>query len=115
MKIGVIGAGNIGGTIGGRWQAAGHDVVYGLRDPAKKQGAKSIRESLNGAEAVLLALPAGALPQFVQDHARDLDGKILIDATNHFGGETFHQWPMLTAALPSAKLYRAFNSLGSDV
>ena len=32
MKIAVIGKGNIGGTLGSRWQAAGHDVVYGARD-----------------------------------------------------------------------------------
>ena len=27
MRIGVIGKGNIGGTLGGKWRAAGHDVV----------------------------------------------------------------------------------------
>jgi predicted dinucleotide-binding enzyme len=31
MKIAVIGTGNIGSTLGGRWRAAGHDVVYGSR------------------------------------------------------------------------------------
>ena len=29
MKIGVIGAGKIGGTIGGKWEAAGHEVTLG--------------------------------------------------------------------------------------
>ncbi len=115
MKIAVIGAGHIGGTLGDKWQAAGHETVHGLRDPAKKAGARTIPESLKGAEVVLLALPAGALTQFVEDHARQLDGKIVIDATNNFGGETFHQWPALTAAIPNAHLYRAFNSLGWDV
>jgi len=115
MKIAVIGAGHIGGTIGGKWEEAGHDVVYGLRDPSKKAGGKSIAESLKGAEAVLLAMPAGALNDFVHDHAKQLDRKILIDATNNFGGETFHQWPALAEAVPHAHLYRAFNSLGFDV
>jgi predicted dinucleotide-binding enzyme len=32
MKIAVIGKGKIGGTLAGKWQAAGHDVVYGARD-----------------------------------------------------------------------------------
>jgi predicted dinucleotide-binding enzyme len=32
MKIAVIGKGNIGGTLGSRWRAAGHDVVFGARD-----------------------------------------------------------------------------------
>lgn len=115
MKISVIGAGHIGGTLGEKWRAAGHDVVFGLRDPSKKAGAATIADSLKGAEAVLLALPAAAVNEFVQDHARNLDGKILIDATNNFGGETFHQWPALVASVPKAHLFRAFNSLGWDV
>jgi predicted dinucleotide-binding enzyme len=32
MRIAVIGKGNIGGSLGGKWRAAGHDVVYGARD-----------------------------------------------------------------------------------
>jgi 8-hydroxy-5-deazaflavin:NADPH oxidoreductase len=32
MKIAVIGKGNIGGTLGSKWRAAGHDVVFGARD-----------------------------------------------------------------------------------
>jgi predicted dinucleotide-binding enzyme len=115
MKIAVIGAGKIGGTIGGKWEAAGHEVVFGLRDPSKKGGAQSIARSLTGAEAVLLAVPANALRQLAHEHAKDLDGKVLIDATNHFGGAKFHQWDELAASLPHAELYRAFNSYGFDV
>ena len=32
MRIAVIGKGNIGGSLGSKWCAAGHDVVYGARD-----------------------------------------------------------------------------------
>ena len=31
MRIAVIGTGHIGGTLGSKWRAAGHDVVYGTR------------------------------------------------------------------------------------
>jgi predicted dinucleotide-binding enzyme len=31
--IAVIGAGNIGGTLGRTWAAAGHSVTYGARNP----------------------------------------------------------------------------------
>ena len=31
MRIAVIGTGHIGGTLGSKWRAAGHDVVYGAR------------------------------------------------------------------------------------
>lgn len=85
MKIAVIGAGKIGGTICGKWESAGHEVTYGLRDPSKKQGAKAIDQALKGAEVVLLAVPGGALTQTVRDHAKDIDGKVIIDATNNFG------------------------------
>jgi hypothetical protein len=32
MRIAVIGKGNIGGSLGSKWRAAGYDVVYGARD-----------------------------------------------------------------------------------
>ncbi len=115
MRIAVIGAGNIGGTIGGKWAKASHEVVYGLRDSAKKRGAKPISEALQGAEAVLLALPGGDVVTFVKDHAKELDGKVIIDATNNFRASSLNSWAELSPLVPKAHLYRAFNSLGWDV
>jgi predicted dinucleotide-binding enzyme len=115
MKIAVIGAGNIGGTIGEWWIKAGHQVAYGLRDPSKRTGAKSFEQALDGAEAVLLAVPGAATVEFVREHARSLDGKIIVDATNNFRAAKMNSWPELTPAIPTAQLYRAFNSLGWDV
>jgi 8-hydroxy-5-deazaflavin:NADPH oxidoreductase len=115
MKIAVIGAGTIGGTIGERWVKSGHQVTYGLRDTSKRAGAKSFIQALDGAEAVLLAVPASATVEFVREHAKALDGKIIVDATNNFRGAKFNSWPELMSAVPSAQLYRAFNSLGWDV
>jgi 8-hydroxy-5-deazaflavin:NADPH oxidoreductase len=115
MKIAVVGAGNIGGTIGERWAKAGHEVIYGLRDPSKRGDAKPIGQALDGAEAVLLAIPASATVDFVREHAKALAGKIIIDATNNFRAPKFNAWPELTAAIPTAQLYRAFNTLGWDV
>lgn len=115
MKIAIIGAGNIGGTVGEQWIKAGHDVTYGLRDPSKREGAKPIAECLGEAEEVLLAIPASATLEFVREHAKALDGKVIIDATNNFRAEKFNSWSELTSAVPGAQLYRAFNSLGWDV
>jgi 8-hydroxy-5-deazaflavin:NADPH oxidoreductase len=115
MKITVIGAGKIGGTIGERWTKAGHDVVYGLRDPSKHKGAKPITHALDGAEAVLLAVPASATLDVVREHGKALDGKIIIDATNNFRAAKFNSWTELVQAVPRASLYRAFNTLGWDV
>jgi 8-hydroxy-5-deazaflavin:NADPH oxidoreductase len=115
MKIATIGAGNIGGTLGDTWTKAAHQVVYGLRDPSKRKDAKPIDQALAGAEAVLLALPGSATVEFVREHAKGLDGKIIIDATNDFRAAKVNSWPELIAAVPAAQLYRAFNSLGWDV
>jgi 8-hydroxy-5-deazaflavin:NADPH oxidoreductase len=115
MKIATVGAGNIGGTLGNTWTKAGHEVVYGLRDPSKRKDAKPIDEALAGAEVVLLALPASATVDFVREHAKGLEGKIVIDATNDFRAAKFNSWPELTTAVPTTQLYRAFNTLGWDV
>jgi NADPH-dependent F420 reductase len=93
MKIAVIGAGNVGGTLGKRWAKAGHDVVFGVRDPADAKVAALVRESGPGARAalvpeavrqaavVVLAVPWDNVREALAA-AGDLRGRILIDATN---------------------------------
>jgi predicted dinucleotide-binding enzyme len=115
MKIAVIGAGNVGGTIGGAWEKAGHEVAYGLRDPAKKKNAKPIDAAIAGAEIVLLAIPGAALVDFVREHKKGLDGKVVIDATNNFRAPSMNSWSEVSKLVPNAHLFRAFNSLGADV
>lgn len=34
MRIAVIGAGNVGRAVGHAWSQKGHEVTYGVRDPA---------------------------------------------------------------------------------
>ena len=69
MKIAIIGTGRIGGTLGGRWRAAGHDVVYGSRTGSGEGpgGAPviAVGEALAGADVVLLAVPGGAAADVV--------------------------------------------------
>jgi predicted dinucleotide-binding enzyme len=115
MKVAVIGAGRIGGTIGGKWEAIGHEVVYGLRDRSKKAGAQSIATALGSADMVFLAIPGNAVASFAREHTKELDGKTVIDATNDFGGPSMNSWAELAKMLPKAKLYRAFNTYGFDV
>ena len=33
MRIGIIGAGNVGGTLGSAWAKRGHEVAFGSRGP----------------------------------------------------------------------------------
>jgi predicted dinucleotide-binding enzyme len=115
MRVAVIGAGNIGGTLGGNWEKAGHDVVYGLRDPAKRKGAETTEQAIEGADVVLLALPGDAAAEFIARHSKGLNGKVVIDATNNFRGAAMNCWEEVAPLIPDASLYRAFNSYGVDI
>jgi len=116
MKIAVIGTGHIGGTLGQRWQAAGHEVVYGSRAgsgtgpggaPAMAAG-----EALTGAEVVLLAVPARAVGEVVAANGAALEGKVVIDAVNRIGEPEVNSRAAIAAAAPGARYVRAFSTLG---
>jgi predicted dinucleotide-binding enzyme len=117
MKIAVIGKGNIGGTLGTKWRAAGYDVVYGARggsgDGPGGAPLRSIGDALGGADVVVLAVPGAVVPDVVNDHGDALAGKVVIDAVNRMGGGAQYDSRALIAdAAPSARYVRAFNSLG---
>src|ERR1700728_357175 len=117
MKIAVIGKGNIGGTLGTKWSAAGHDVVYGARggsgDGPGGAPVRGIGDALEGADVVVLAVPGRVVPDVVNDHGAALAGKVVIDAVNRMGGGAEYDSRALIAdAAPSARYVRAFNSLG---
>ncbi len=124
MKIAILGAGNIGGTLGKAWLAAGHEVVFGVRDPqsAKTQAAveatggkipaKEMGEAARFGEVVLVAIPHAAVAEVVGQHASALAGKIILDASNNFGAPVVNNLAAIQARVPSATLYRAFNSIG---
>jgi predicted dinucleotide-binding enzyme len=116
MRIAVVGKGNIGGTLGSRWRAAGHDVVYGARDGsgAGPGGAPvhGIGEALEQADVVVLAVPGQVAPDVVSEHGAALEGKVVIDAVNRIGAPELDSCALVAAAAPSARYVRAFNSLG---
>ena len=126
MNIAILGTGNIGGTLGKKWAAASHLVVFGVRD-AKSAKAQSLRESypharlatipqaLADADMVLLAVPWSAVPEVMRANADALAGKIVIDATNNFGGPVVNNVQTIAEAAPTASIFRAFNSLGWEV
>jgi len=115
MNIAVIGAGNIGGTIGSKWEKAGHHVTYQLRNPEKRKGAVPLGQGLESADVVLIAVPGKTVVEFVREHSRALEGKTLIDATNNPGAPSFNSWHDLLQSVPDALLYRAFNTYGFEV
>ena len=74
MKIGVIGSGNIGGTLGRHWAKAGHEVMFSSRKPeelklmAAEVGAQTgtVQESATFGDVTLLAIPLGKIPDLAQ-------------------------------------------------
>ena len=120
MRIAVIGAGNIGGTLGRAWLAAGHEVRFGVPSPEKYAeltagGATvtTVGDAVEGAGVVVLAMPGGAVGGILSLIAAGLDGVVVLDATNSVGGGgPLNASASVAAAAPNAVYYRAFNTLG---
>lgn len=91
MKIGIIGSGNIGGTLGKHWAKAGHEVMFSSRHPeeletmAKQANALvgTIKEAATFGDVILLAIPFGKILEVARQMG-SLHDKILIDATNPY-------------------------------
>ena len=123
MRVGVIGAGNIGGTLGRAWARAGHDVVFGVRDPegpkttALLDGAPGARtagvaEAARDADVVLIAVPGSVLDAVLADLWPHIEGSVVIDASNNMAGGPMNGTTSIKAAAAQASVFRAFNSLG---
>ncbi len=116
MRIAVIGTGNIGGTLGGKWRAAGYDVVYGSRNGTGEGPGGAplmpVGDALTGADVVVLAIPGGAVAETITGHGAVLGGKTVVDATNNMGGPAADSRAAITAAVPDVRYVRAFNTLG---
>jgi 8-hydroxy-5-deazaflavin:NADPH oxidoreductase len=121
MKIAVLGAGHIGGTLGKKWAIDGHIVQFGVRNPnkpevqtlvgslGKQASASSIADAIAGAEVVVFALPGNIMDDTVAANASALDGKVVIDATNNFTAAVANNLSIFLSKAPGAKYYRAFN------
>ena len=130
LRIGVIGSGHIGSTIGGLWVKAGHPVMFSSRHPEELKGlvaelgplAKSgtVAEATAFGDVLFVAVPYAALPQLGQDNAAALKGKIVLDACNAvaardgaIAAEAQRDGVGVTSQkyLPGTRLVRAFNSM----
>jgi NADPH-dependent F420 reductase len=133
MRIAIIGAGNVGNALGGGWASAGHEIVFGVRDPndAKVQGvvrsvggrarAETVRDAVAQGDIVTLATPWAATKDALTA-AGSLSGKILVDATNPLTpdlsglvlGHTTSAAEQVAAWTPGAKVVKAFNTIGAQ-
>ncbi|HXE22310.1 MAG TPA: NAD(P)-binding domain-containing protein [Rhodoferax sp.] len=130
LRIGVIGSGHIGGTVGGLWVKAGHPVLFSSRHPDELKDlvaglgplarAGTVAQAIAFGDVLLIAVPYGALPALGREYGGALKGKIVLDACNAVGardgaiadeverngvGVTSQQY------LPGTRLVRAFNTM----
>lgn len=92
LKIGIIGSGNVGGTVGELWVKAGHEVMFASRNldddkalAAKIGGGAKVgtpKEAAAFGEVLFFAVPYAALPTLGRDLASEIKGKIVLDACN---------------------------------
>jgi len=129
-RIGIIGAGNIGSTIGGLWIKSGHSVMFSsrhpdeLKDMVTKLGslaqAGSVEQAIAFGEVLFIAVPYGAIPQIGKDYSAAMKGKVMLDACNAvstrdgaIADEVEQNGIGVTSQkyFPDARIVRAFNTM----
>ena len=130
LRIGIIGSGNIGRSIGLRWAEAGHSILFSSRNPDQlgdlvDQAGSNARagypaDAAAYGEVVLIAVPYGATPQVGRDFSSAMQDKIVIDCGNP---RADRDGPMADDAIekgtgvasaeyfPGVRLVRAFNAV----
>ena len=133
MRIGVIGAGNVGGTLGRSWVQNGHDVMFGvpnptapkmlalLKDTGGKARAGGVAEAAAHGEVVVFATPWAATQDAVRQ-AGDLTGKVVLDCTDPLKedlsgltvGHTTSGAERVAAWASSGRVVKVFNTTGFE-
>jgi predicted dinucleotide-binding enzyme len=126
MKIGIVGAGRIGGNCARQFAKGGHEVKLSFsRDPSRLEsvaaeigerasvGAPS--ETTEFGEVVVLSVPWDLVDAALAQ-AGSLDGKIVIDTTNQYGSESLPAEGETAAhhnaaRMPGARYTKSFNTL----
>ena len=133
MNIGILGAGNVGGSLGKGLAEVGHNVLFGVRDAeagkvrallAKIEGeasAASVEEAARFGEVVIITIPFQAAEKVLPGLAEALRGKTIIDTTNAINWDNGPVPALETSAagrfaalLPGSHIVKAFNTIGAE-
>jgi hypothetical protein len=130
MKIGIIGAGDVGGTLGMRWRQKGHEIMFGVRNRQSQSVQKLIQldknlefgeimETVAFGDVIVLAVPWTSIEETILK-AGNLSNKILIDPTNPLTPDlkglalnNSSAAEKISNLAKSAKVVKAFNMIGA--
>ena len=132
MRIGIVGSGRIGSTLGTLWVKAGHEVMFSSRHPEALEGLVSRlgpaasrgtpEEAARFGEVLLVSVPFHALPETGQAIAPHIAGKVVLETANPYPNRDGAIAEQVIAGgkgtgafarehLPGARVVRAFNSI----
>jgi hypothetical protein len=130
MKIGIIGAGQIGGTLARRLTAMGHEVFVAnsrgpetLSDLAAETGATavSVPKAVQGVDLVVVTIPEKNIPDLPTDLFADTPaGVVVVDTGNYYPRQRDGRIEAIEAGLPESKwveqqlsrpVIKAFNNI----
>ena len=134
MTTTIIGVGNLGGTVARHLVNGGEAVVLAAKDESRAQAladdlgplasTASVGDAIDGSDTVVLAVWLDPLKSVLAEHAKRLDGKVVVDPTNPIGfedGQMIRTLPedqssssVVAGLLPAGAHYvKAFGSLAA--
>lgn len=129
MKIGIIGAGNIGGNAAKLFAKAGHEIaIANSRSPETLSGlieeigenakAVTVAEAIDFGEMIFVSIPFG---KYKELPANEFNGKIVIDSNNYYpdrdgqfeeiDSNKITSSELLAEHLSGAKVVKGFNTI----
>jgi predicted dinucleotide-binding enzyme len=125
MKIGIVGAGNVGLSLGKALLKAGHEVMFSSRDPRGEHARKikeetgapvgTVSEVLAYSPVIAIALAPDAIEQTIREHTDWWKDKIILDLNNRFAGAaTAKSLAEDIAHWTGARVIKIFNTLGAE-
>jgi len=136
MTTAIIGIGNIGGAVARHLVAGSESVVLAATDQSHVEAlagqlgplarAASVEDAIADGDAVVFAVWLDTMKELIPQHARLLEGKVVVDPSNPIGfdesGQPFRTLPegqsagsVVAALLPAGAHYvKAFGTLGAD-
>jgi len=110
-KIAIIGDGNVGSALRRGLERAGYPVRAVGKNP------EQVKETSGWADAVILAVPYGAINEAVAELGEAISGKTVVDVTNALTGDmqlasgcTTSGAEALQQKVSAAKIVKAFNT-----